>query len=175
MDARQTLERAVRTVPDFPKPGIQFKDITPILADAQLLQLAARTLAEPFLKAGVDKVVGIEARGFILGSLLAVELGAGFVPVRKRGKLPYESISAEYDLEYGKDVIEMHVDAARPGERVLIHDDVIATGGTAEAARRLLSQCGAEVVGFSFLVELAFLGGRDRLPAGVPVHSVLRF
>ena len=173
MDVVAELEQAVRTIPDFPKPGIQFKDITPILSDPVLLHQAVEALAAPFRDDGITKVVGIEARGFILGPMLAQFLGAGFVPVRKRGKLPYETVAVEYKLEYGTDVIEMHVDAIEPTDRVLIHDDVIATGGTASACYRLASGFGAEVVGYAFLMELTFLQGRRVLKDGLRVHSVL--
>lgn len=169
------LVRAVRTIADFPKPGIQFKDITPILADPELLALAVAQLAEPYRDQDVTKVVGIESRGFILGALLAQALGAGFVPVRKAGKLPFTTRREEYALEYGTDAVEMHVDAIAPHDRVLIHDDVIATGGTAAATHRLAAAAGGEVVGFSFLVELAFLGGRQHLPHDVPVDVALIF
>ena len=173
MDIVAELEQAVRTISDFPKPGIQFKDITPILSDPVLLHQAVEALAEPFLDEEITKVIGIEARGFILGAMLAQFLGAGFVPVRKRGKLPYQTVAAEYKLEYGTDVIEMHVDAIEPDDRVLIHDDVIATGGTASACYRLASGFGAEVVGYAFLMELTFLQGRRVLKDGLRVHSVL--
>lgn len=173
--AVQELVRAVRNVPDFPKPGIQFKDITPILSDPHLLRQAVDVLVQPYRDQGITKVVGIESRGFILGGLLARELDAGFVPVRKRGKLPYETLAVEYDLEYGTDWIEMHVDALAPGDRVLIHDDVIATGGTAAAAAQLSSREGVTVVGFAFLIELGFLGGRRMLDERLHFHSVLQF
>lgn len=173
MIAIEDLKRAIRNVPDFPKPGVQFKDITPILSDPRLLSLAVEALAEPFLAKGVTKVIGIEARGFILGGMLASRLGAGFVPVRKKGKLPYDTVAAEYSLEYGTDVIEMHVDAIFPGDVVLIHDDVIATGGTALATCELAKNAGGRILGYSFLLELDFLNGRVRLPDGVVIHSVL--
>ncbi len=173
MDIVASLEQAVRTIPDFPKPGIQFKDITPILSDPELLNQVVEALAAPFMDDGITKVIGIEARGFILGAMLAHRLGAGFVPVRKRGKLPYETVSVEYELEYGTDAIEMHIDAIAPDDRVLIHDDVIATGGTAAACYDLAHHSGAEVVGYAFLMELAFLNGRTVLKEGLPVHSVL--
>lgn len=175
MNVQEELVGAVRTIPDFPKPGIQFKDITPILSSPRLLRMAAEALVEPYRSDGITKILGVESRGFILGSLLACELEAGFVPVRKKGKLPYKTVSAEYALEYGTDQIEMHVDALEAGDRVLIHDDVIATGGTAAAARRLAERDGVQVVGYAFLVELAFLGGRALLEPGVRVHSVIRF
>ena len=173
MNLAAALEQAVRTIPDFPKPGILFKDITPILADPVLLRQAVEALAEPFLGEGITKVVGIEARGFILGAMLAHRLDAGFVPVRKRGKLPYQTVSEEYALEYGTDVIEMHVDALDPQDRVLIHDDVIATGGTAAACHRLAGHSGAHVVGYAFLMELPFLEGRAVLQDGLHIHAVM--
>lgn len=171
----ERLHAAVRNIPDFPSPGIQFKDITPILSDRTLLNEAIEALAKPFLDAGVTKVIGIEARGFILGCSLARRLEAGFVPIRKKGKLPYRTHTKDYDLEYGTDCVEMHVDAVQRGDRVLIHDDVIATGGTAAASWHLLQEAGADVLGFSFLVELGFLSGRALLTNGVPIHSVLHF
>ncbi len=169
------LAAAVRTISDFPSPGIQFKDITPILGNPKLLRRAIDELVEPLIGEGITKVIGIESRGFILGSGIAHALGAGFVPVRKEGKLPYRTVREEYELEYGTDVIEMHEDAIGPGDVVLIHDDVIATGGTASACARLISRSGGELRAFSFLVELAFLKGRDRLPPGVDTYSVLKF
>lgn len=174
-DIAEQLRAAVRTIPDFPSPGIQFKDITPILSDPALLAQSIEALVAPFLGDAITKVVGVEARGFILGTTLARRLDAGFVPVRKKGKLPYATHRAEYDLEYGTDAIEMHVDAVGAGDRVLIHDDVIATGGTAAATGRLVREAGGEVVGFSFLVELAFLSGREALKDEVRIHSVLQY
>ena len=153
----------VRDVPDFPKPGVVFKDITPLLADPEGLAAVVDGLAEAFVGEEVDKVVGIEARGFVVAAPLAVRLGAGFVPVRKVGKLPWTTHAQEYDLEYGTDRLEVHQDAIAPGERVLIVDDVIATGGTAEATARLVELLGGVVVGLGFLLELAFLGGAARL------------
>lgn len=173
MNIVASLEKAVRTIPDFPKPGIHFKDITPILSDPELLRQVVEELAAPFVGDGITKVIGIEARGFILGAMLAQRLGAGFVPVRKRGKLPFKTVSIEYELEYGTDAIEMHVDAVAEHDRVLIHDDVIATGGTAAACYHLAHHNGAEVVGYAFLMELGFLQGRAVLKEGLPVHSVL--
>lgn len=173
MIVSEALLRAVRTVPDFPEPGIQFKDITPILADPELLRGAVEELAAPYEAQGVTKVIGIEARGFILGSMLAHHLGAGFVPIRKRGKLPFHTLQEIYDLEYGSDVIEMHRDGLVDGDRVLIHDDVIATGGTASAAHRLARHFEVDVVGYAFLVELSFLNGRSKLSPDLPVHVVL--
>lgn len=175
MDSQARLAQFIRNVPDFPKPGVQFKDITPVLADAEMLRLAVDLLAEPFLDAGVTKVVAIEARGFILGGALATRFGAGFVPVRKKGKLPYTVHEERYDLEYGTDAVEMHVDAIHPGDRVLIHDDVIATGGTAAATQLLVARAGAVVVGSTFLIELGFLNGRARLGDGLPIHAVVKY
>ncbi|HYG67010.1 MAG TPA: adenine phosphoribosyltransferase [Anaeromyxobacteraceae bacterium] len=168
------LAATLRTVPDFPKPGISFKDITPLLADPALFREAVEQLRLPFAGAGVTHVVGVEARGFWFGAALAERLEAGFVPARKPGKLPAATLRERYALEYGTDALEIHADALRPGHRVLLHDDVIATGGTAAAAARLVGRTGAEVAGFSFLVELAFLGGRSRLPGDVPFRAVLR-
>jgi len=173
MHTSDALRAALRNIPDFPKPGIQFKDITPILGNAELLQLAQKILLEPFRDAGITHVAGIEARGFLLGGLLAQALGVGFVPVRKRGKLPWKTYQAEYDLEYGTDVVEIHQDAVPAGARVLIHDDVIATGGTASAAAALFGQAHADIVGFSFLIELGFLDGRKAVEAHAPVHCAI--
>jgi adenine phosphoribosyltransferase len=153
----------VRDVPDFPRPGVMFKDITPLLADPAGLAAVVDGLAEAFADVRIDKVVGIEARGFVVAAPLAVRLGAGFVPVRKVGKLPWTTHAQEYDLEYGTDSLEVHQDAIAAGEQVLIVDDVIATGGTAVAAARLVELLGGEVVGLGFLIELAFLGGAARL------------
>ena len=153
----------IRDIVDFPKPGIVFKDITPLLADGPALGAAVGRLAEPFEAAGITKVVGIEARGFILAAPVAVALGAGFVPVRKAGKLPWEINRQEYELEYGTDLLEIHRDAVGPHDRILILDDVLATGGTAAATVELVAQSGAEVVALAFLIELGFLGGRAKL------------
>jgi adenine phosphoribosyltransferase len=155
------LKEHIRDIPDFPKPGVVFKDITPLLANLGAFQLAIDALVQPFND--VDKVFGIEARGFIIGAPVAYALGAGFVPVRKAGKLPHEIEREEYELEYGTDLLEVHRDSVRPGERVVIIDDVLATGGTAAATVRLATRLGAEVVGLGFVVELAFLGGREKL------------
>jgi adenine phosphoribosyltransferase len=168
------LARRIRDIPDFPKPGIRYKDITPLLLDADALRQAVGDLADWARPRGVDYVVAAEARGFILGAALAMELGAGFVPARKPGKLPAETISADYILEYGVDSLEMHSDALAHGARVLVHDDLLATGGTARALADLVGGTGAEVVGCAFLVELAFLGGRERL-GGYDVHSLIRY
>ena len=167
------LERFLRDVPDFPKPGILFKDITPLLADPAALTAACDRLAEPFASAGVQKVVGIESRGFLFGAPVAERLKAGFVPVRKPGKLPAETVSQSYELEYGTDQIEVHADAVAPGERVLMVDDLLATGGTMAAACELVGKLGGEIVGVAFVVELCFLNGRDKL-AGYDLHTLIR-
>jgi adenine phosphoribosyltransferase len=171
MSSPVTLERrirdALRPIRDYPKPGIVFQDITPVLAEATLLRDVIAAMARPFDGRDVTHVVGIEARGFILGGAVATALGVGFVPVRKPGKLPWERVKEEYLLEYGTDALEAHRDGLAPGHRVLIVDDVLATGGTAEAAARLARKLGSEVAGWSFLLEIAFLRGRDRL-TGAP-------
>jgi adenine phosphoribosyltransferase len=157
------LRGYVRDIPDFPRPGIVFKDITPLLLDAEALDAAVETLASYAAPLAVDLVVAAEARGFILGGALARALGAGFVPARKPGKLPHETVSAEYALEYGIDALEVHADALAGGARVLVHDDLLATGGTARALCDLVAELGGVVVGCAFLVELSFLAGRERL------------
>lgn len=169
-----TLQGAIRDVPDFPKPGIIFKDITPVLLDPQLFGIAASSMGGPFSGSGVTRVVAIESRGFMFGAPIALALGAGLVPVRKPGKLPSARERVEYALEYGTDALEMHADAIGPEDRVLIVDDVLATGGTAEAAGRLVRARGAVIAGFSFLIELGFLEGRRRL---VPerVEALVRY
>jgi adenine phosphoribosyltransferase len=168
------LASRIRDIPDFPKPGILYKDITPLLLDHEALGQAVGELAEWARPRGVDYVVAAEARGFILGAALAIELGAGFVPARKPGKLPSNTISADYILEYGVDSLEMHSDALADGARVLVHDDLLATGGTARALADLVQGTGAEVVGCAFLVELDFLGGRERL-GRYDVHSLITY
>jgi adenine phosphoribosyltransferase len=168
------LAARIRDIPDFPKPGIVFKDITPLLLDPEALTDAVDRLAEWARPLEVDFVAAAEARGFILGAALAVELGVGFVPARKPGKLPHETISAEYILEYGVDALELHADALADGARVLLHDDLLATGGTARALVDLVEGTGAVIAGCGFLVELAFLGGRERL-AGYDVHALLTY
>ena len=168
------VRSAVRDIPDFPQPGILFKDITPVLGDAELFRLATNAMAAPWADAGVTHVVAIESRGFILGGPVAQTLGAGFVPVRKPGKLPYRRERVDYALEYGTDALEIHADACGEAGRVLIVDDVLATGGTASAAARLVEQLGAGVVGFAFLIELEALGGAARL-GGRPRTSALRY
>ena len=168
------LAAHIRDIPDFPKPGIVFKDITPLLLDSGALAQAVRELAEWARPLEVDYVVAAEARGFILGAAVALELGAGFVPARKPGKLPHETIAAEYILEYGVDALELHADALAHGARVLLHDDLLATGGTARALLDLVEETGAVIAGCAFLVELGFLGGRERL-AGYDVHALLTY
>ena len=174
IDAMDDLRRLVRDIPDYPKPGILFRDITPMLADPQALHSAAKALAEPFVGQGVEIIAAAEARGFIFAAPLALQLGAGFVPIRKPGKLPHDLHSFAYELEYGTDELQMHVDGVRPGQRVLLVDDLLATGGTMEACCRLLEKCEAQIVGCSFLIHLVPLGGEDRL-SPYPVHSVLRY
>jgi adenine phosphoribosyltransferase len=168
------LRRLIREIPDFPKAGIVFKDITPLLLDASALRTAVAELAEFARPLQVDLVVSAEARGFILGGALASALGAGFVPARKPGRLPSDTVSVEYILEYGIDALEVHADALAEGKRVLVHDDLLATGGTARGVCDLVAGLGAEVVGCAFLVELSFLGGREKL-APYPVHAVLEY
>ncbi|HUB04448.1 MAG TPA: adenine phosphoribosyltransferase [Solirubrobacteraceae bacterium] len=170
----EDLRGLVREIPDFPEAGILFKDITPLLLDPAALDAVVSDLARFARPLGVELVIAAEARGFILGGALARELGAGFVPARKRGKLPSETVSVEYLLEYGVDVLEVHADAFADGARVLVHDDLLATGGTAHGVCELVTGLGAEVVGCSFLIELSFLGGRARLDPH-PVHAVLEY
>jgi adenine phosphoribosyltransferase len=168
------LKQHIRHVPDFPKPGILFYDITTLLRQPAGLRATIDQLSGPYEGKGIDAVVGIESRGFILGSAVAERIGAGFVPIRKPGKLPSRAIRESYALEYGTDALEMHEDAVRPGQRVLIVDDVLATGGTAAAAVALIRQLGGELRGLSFLIELSFLNGKAKLP-GEQVHSVLQY
>jgi adenine phosphoribosyltransferase len=168
------LKQMIRSVPDFPKPGINFYDITTLLKDPQGLKATIDSLAVPYEAAGIDIVVGIESRGFILGSAVAQRIGAGFIPVRKAGKLPAKAIKEIYELEYGKDALEIHADAIEKGQRVLIVDDVLATGGTAAAATRLVKQLGGALHGLAFLIELTFLNGKSKL-AGEQVYSVLQY
>ena len=168
------LRRYIRDVPDFPKKGIVFKDITPLLKDRGALEYALITLSERFRDRGISKVVGIESRGYIFAPAIALSLKAGFVPVRKPGKLPWKTVAEEYALEYGTDRLEVHVDALVPGERVLIVDDLLATGGTASATRRLVERLQGNVIGAGFLVELTFLEGRARLP-GLEIVSLIDY
>jgi len=157
------IKSRIRTIPNYPKPGIMFRDVTTLLGDAQGLRKTVDELVQPFTGNRIDKVAGIEARGFILGGAVAHQLSVGFVPVRKKGKLPWETIGQDYELEYGSDRVEMHRDAIKPGEKVLLVDDLIATGGTAEATLKLIEQAGGEIVGCSFVIDLPDLGGRARL------------
>jgi adenine phosphoribosyltransferase len=168
------LKEHIRDIPDFPKPGVGFKDITPLLADVEAFRATVDALAAHFAGTQVDKVLGIEARGFIVAAPVAYRLGAGFVPVRKAGKLPWAVEKQEYQLEYGTDLLEIHRDAVAPGERALIIDDVMATGGTAEATVRLVEKLGGVVVGLGFCIELGFLGGRSKL-AGHDVVSLIEY
>ncbi|MEO0017457.1 MAG: hypothetical protein RLZZ522_740 [Verrucomicrobiota bacterium] len=166
------LRAAIRDVVDFPKPGIVFKDITPILADGKLFRRAITLLCETTGGTKIGKVVGIDARGFIFASAVADRLGVGFVPVRKKGKLPWKTRQTAYSLEYGEAIVELHEDAVKPGESVLLVDDLLATGGTAAAAVKLLDELGANLIGIAFLIELSFLAGRSKLTPH-PVHSIL--
>lgn len=178
MDLRNgfDIRRYIRTIPDYPKPGIQFRDITTLLANKHAFRAAVDELMWPFLSAGVDYVAGIEARGFILGGAIAHELGLGFVPIRKKGKLPGKTIGQEYELEYGVDTIEIHEDAIQEGDNCLLVDDLIATGGTAQAAAGLLHRSGGRIIAACFVVDLPDLGGSAKLKSqGVEVHTLMEF
>jgi adenine phosphoribosyltransferase len=168
------LDDLIRDIPDFPEKGVVFKDITPVLGDAKAFRALIDAMSEPFMDEGITKVAGIEARGFTLATPVADRIGAGFIPLRKPGKLPFETVKEEYELEYGIDALEVHTDAVFEGERVLLVDDVIATGGTAQAAIQLLRRVGAEVVGLSVFIELVFLGGANKVD-GVPIHALVRY
>jgi adenine phosphoribosyltransferase len=170
------LKNAIRSIPDYPKPGIMFRDITTLLGDARAFRRTVDELVQPWSGTKIDKIAGIEARGFILGGAVAHQLSAGFVPIRKKGKLPHKVVSIGYSLEYGIDEMEMHVDALAAGERVILVDDLIATGGTAEAAVKLLKKLGADVVAACFVIDLPDLGGAKKIEAlGVPVRSLIAF
>ena len=172
----KTLLSVLRTIPDYPKPGVQFRDSTTLLGDASAFRRAVDELVHPYAGQKIDKVAGIEARGFILGGAMAHQLSAGFVPIRKKGKLPYDTVRVAYSLEYGIDEMEMHRDAVTPGQRVMLVDDLIATGGTAEAAVKLLRQMGADIVAACFVIDLPDLGGRKKLEAlDVPVRTLISF
>lgn len=171
---KNDLKSRIRDIPDFPKEGIIFKDITTLLKDKEAFKKSINLLAGKFRKEGIELVVGVEARGFIFGAALAYKLGAGFIPVRKKGKLPSKTKSITYDLEYGKDVLEIHEDAIRPGARVLIVDDLLATGGTVKAVSELVKAEKAVIAGVAFLVELGFLKGKDKLK-DLPVYSVIKY
>jgi adenine phosphoribosyltransferase len=171
-----TLRKAIRTIPDYPKPGILFRDITTLLGNAGAFRRAVDELVHPYAGLGVAKIAGIEARGFILGGAMAHQLSCGFIPIRKKGKLPHETVRVAYSLEYGLDEMEMHKDAVVPGEKVILVDDLIATGGTAEGAVKLLSQMGAQIVAACFVIDLPDLGGRAKLEAlGVPVRTLIAY
>jgi adenine phosphoribosyltransferase len=174
VEVADRLAALVRDIPDFPRPGITFKDLTPLLADPDAFRSAVDGIADRFSEARVSRVLGVEARGFILAAPIAYRFGAGFTPVRKAGKLPWQVEAEEYELEYGTDLLEIHKDAIEPGERILVIDDVLATGGTAAATVRLVERLGGEVVGLGFVLELAFLDGRSRLP-GRDVVSLVTF
>tara|TARA_R110002072_G_scaffold152319_10_gene301989 strand:- start:1699 stop:2226 length:528 start_codon:yes stop_codon:yes gene_type:complete len=170
------LKAAIRSIPDFPKPGIMFRDVTTLIGDARAFRVAIDQMVQPWAGAKIDMVAGTEARGFILGGAVAHQLSVGFLPVRKQGKLPWRTLSEEYALEYGTDTIEIHSDAVREGDRVLLVDDLIATGGTAEASIRLLQRAGATVVGATFIIDLPDLGGAKRVEAlGVPVSALVSY
>lgn len=168
------LETHIRDIPDFPKPGILFKDITTLLQNGPAFRSAVDTIVKKFKDKKIDKVVAVEARGFIFGGAVAYKLGCGIVPVRKKGKLPWKTKSVTYDLEYGQDTLEMHIDAVNPGERVLIIDDLLATGGTTKAVCELVSQEKAKIAGIAFLIELRFLKGKEKLGA-YPVFSIIKY
>jgi adenine phosphoribosyltransferase len=170
------LEAAIRTIPDYPKHGVLFRDITTLLRDARAFRRAVDELVHPWAGSKIDKVAGIEARGFIIGGAVAHQLSAGFVPIRKRGKLPHETVRVAYSLEYGLDEMEMHRDGIRPGEKTILVDDLIATGGTAEAAVKLLKEIGADVVAALFVIDLPDLGGKKKIEGlGVPVRTLVEF
>lgn len=173
---RATLAKSIRAIPDYPKKGVMFRDITTLLGDARAFRRAVDELVYPYAGGKVDKIAGIEARGFILGGAIAHQLSAGFVPIRKKGKLPYDTVRIAYSLEYGIDEMEMHRDAIQPGEKIILVDDLIATGGTAVAATKLLQQMGADIVSACFIVDLPELGGRKRLEElGVDVRTLVEF
>jgi len=173
---REQLKQAIRNIPDYPKEGIMFRDITTLLGEPQAFRRSVDELVHPYVARGIEQVAGIEARGFILGGAMAHQLSCGFVPVRKKGKLPYESVSVTYTLEYGEDELEIHKDAIAPKQKVLLVDDLIATGGTAEAAVKLLKQLGADVVAACFVIDLPELGGRKKIEdLGVPVRTLIEF
>ena len=176
MNIQADLKSIIRTIPDYPKPGIQFRDITTLLGDARSFRRAVDELVQPFAGQKIDQIAGIEARGFILGGAVAHQLSAGFIPIRKKGKLPHITVSVAYSLEYGLDEIEIHQDAIQPGEKVLLIDDLIATGGTATGAIELLRKLGADVVAACFVIDLPDLGGAEKIRnLGVPVRSLVEF
>ncbi|QXX75582.1 adenine phosphoribosyltransferase [Methylovirgula sp. HY1] len=176
MNFKTDLKNAIRTIPDYPKPGIMFRDITTLLGNASAFRRAVDELVQPFAGTKIDKVAGMEARGFILGGAVAHQLSIGFIPIRKKGKLPRKTVTIGYSLEYGVDEMEMHEDALVAGEKVLLIDDLIATGGTAEGAVKLLHKLGADVIAACFVIDLPELGGAKKIEAlGVPVHSLIAF
>jgi adenine phosphoribosyltransferase len=176
MSIEQDLRQAIRTIPDYPKPGIMFRDISTLLGDPRAFRRAIDELVQPWAGTKIDKVAGIEARGFILGGAVAHQLSAGFVPIRKKGKLPYKSMRMAYSLEYGVDEMEIHIDAIAKGERIILVDDLIATGGTAEAAVKLLQNIGADIVAACFVIDLPELGGAKKIESlGVPVRTLVSF
>ncbi|ALD89571.1 adenine phosphoribosyltransferase [Cupriavidus gilardii CR3] len=175
-DVTTYLRDRIRTVPDWPQPGVMFRDITPLLQDPKTLRVLIDVFVHRYMDAGLDMVAGIDARGFILGAIVAYELNLGFVPIRKKGKLPFQTVAEEYELEYGSATVEIHADACKPGDRVLLIDDLIATGGTMMAGRRLLERLGATVVEGAAIVDLPELGGsRHLLDSGLPLFTVCRF
>ena len=176
MSIEQDLRQAIRTIPDYPKPGIMFRDISTLLGDPRAFRRAIDELVQPWAGTKIDKVAGIEARGFILGGAVAHQLSAGFVPIRKKGKLPYKTMRMAYSLEYGVDEMEIHIDAIANGERIILVDDLIATGGTAEAAVKLLQNMGADIVAACFVIDLPELGGAKKIESlGVPVRTLVSF
>ena len=176
MLSKKSIKDYIRTIPDFPHKGIMFRDVSTLFADPRGFRIAIDQLLDPFAGLHIDKVAGLEARGFILGGAVAHQLSVGFVPIRKKGKLPGETISEDYVLEYGQATVEVHADAIQPGEKVLIVDDLLATGGTAEAGIKLVERLGGEIVGCAFVVDLHELGGRDRLSKmGIPLHYLCEF
>ena len=173
---KKTLVAAIRNIPDYPKPGIMFRDITTLLGNPGAFRRSVDELVYPYAGTKIDKIAGVEARGFILGGAMAHQLSAGFVPIRKKGKLPHETVRIAYSLEYGVDEMEIHVDAVKPGEKVILVDDLIATGGTAEGAVKLLRQIGADIVAAVFVIDLPELGGRKKLEAlGITVRTLVEF
>lgn len=175
MTLEEKLKALIRDIPDFPDKGVIFKDITPVLQDPGLCREVTVAFKEILKNTEIDVVAGVESRGFFFGMLLAQELKVPFVPVRKEGKLPYRRVTQPYSLEYGKEVVEMHVDAVQRGQKVLVHDDLLATGGTIVAASELVRKLGGEITGYVFLIELLFLKGREKLPDHAPVHSLVRY
>ncbi|MEQ1649310.1 MAG: adenine phosphoribosyltransferase [Hyphomicrobiaceae bacterium] len=176
MPSKSPLKSLIRTVPDYPKPGIMFRDVTTLFGDAQGFKACIAQLTAPYRQTPIDAIAGIEARGFIMGGAMADHLGCGFIPIRKKGKLPWKTYKQDYELEYGTDTIEMHQDALARGKRVLIVDDLIATGGTAEAAAKLIEQASGEIVGAAFIIDLPDLGGAEKLrQMGIAVHVLMAF